>query len=359
MARVPCYPDTMPTLDAIGRTRTDRTSGCPRRPRARRFAATIAVGAGLVALCGVAGAQSGCDIVSAKAPPPFSRAENADGARFVWVALGQAGFPFEYVPASAFPRHAGFRLVAAGAARAGDVAWWPSFSAIYGGPESGYVVSADGQLALAALVSRYGPVRYYRRVVPADLPSPDSMGRVNATAGAGYVASFLLPDGVRVDVPCGWHLLEERETDSVVSLALNVPNAVTDPGGDRTSVLIVVHRRTPRGDFRAFTDTLFASLAQGTGRVTILADTMPDAATRFVLWRAQKGSSAYTLYDHFGRRGATTVHVRIAMPVAGARGEWMTAFSGDTERLLAGLRVQQTALFLGWAARPSLSKFRP
>jgi hypothetical protein len=304
-------------------------------------------------------AQATCDMGAAKGPPPFTRAQNADGSRFVWAVLGEAGFPYEYVSIAAFPRHQGFRLVAAGAARPGDVVWWAKFAAIYHGKETDRAVTADGQIPVAALVARYGPARFYRKVAQPDLPAPDTTGRMRATVGAPRVATFLLPGAVRVDAPCGWHLVEEDETDSVVSLAFGAPNALTDSGADRTSVLIVVHRRTQARDFRALTDTLFESLGQGTGRVIVLGDTMPDATTRFVFWRGQKGGSPYSVYDDFGRKGAVIVHVRIVLPVGAGLGEWMARFSGDSERLLAGLRVQQTALCLGWAARPSRARVRP
>jgi hypothetical protein len=349
----------MPTVDA----RRPECAG-PMKIRCRDLwrrgrGAGIVAAAAMLAVPGVMMAQATCDMGAGKGPPPFTRAQNADGSRFVWAVLGGAGFPYEYVSIAAFPRHSGFRLVAAGAARPGDVVWWANFAAIYDGRETERVVTADGQFPVATLVARYGPARFYRKVAEPDLPAPDTTGRMRATVGAPRVATFLLPGGVRVDAPCGWHLVDENESDSVVSLAFNAPNTLTDSGADRTSILIVVHRRTQGKDFRALTDTLFESLGQGTGRVIVLGDTMPDATTRFVFWRGQRGGSPYSVYDDFGRKGAVMVHVRIALPVVAAHGEWMARFSGDSERLLAGLRVQQTALFLGWAARPSLSKFRP
>jgi hypothetical protein len=349
----------MPTADFRRPERAGPMSTRDRSPwrRARRTA--LLVTTAMVAMRGVASGQAACDMGAGKGPAPFTRAQNADGARFVWAVLGEAGFPYEYVSIGTFPRHPGFRLVSASAARPGDVVWWAGFSGIYDGNKTELVVTADGPVPIAALIERHGSARFYRKVAQPDLPAPDSTGRVRSTVGAPKVATFLLPGGVRVDAPCGWHLVDENETDSVVSLAFNAPNMVADSGPDRASILIIVHRRAFGRNFRALTDTLFEGLGQGTGRVIVLGDTMPDATTRFIFWRGQKGGSPYSIYDEFGRKGAVTVHVRIALPVTVAHGDWLQRFSGESERLLAGVRVEQTALFLGWAARPSLSRFRP
>jgi hypothetical protein len=97
---------------------------------------------------------------------PFSREENADGARFVWFIMGRAGFPYEYVAAKDFPTSSEFTQVEADSARAGDVAWWPSFVAIYGEASDTTLVLPEGEVPLAELVHYLGVPRFYRKLVP-------------------------------------------------------------------------------------------------------------------------------------------------------------------------------------------------
>lgn len=99
---------------------------------------------------------------------PFTAQQNADGSRYVWFTYCRAGFPYPYVPASRIPESSDFALVdstTSGGVRAGDVAWWPDFVGIMGGPQ-GPVAVAQGRMPLAVMVRRYGPPRFYRRVVP-------------------------------------------------------------------------------------------------------------------------------------------------------------------------------------------------
>ncbi len=96
---------------------------------------------------------------------PFTREQNADGARFVWFIMGRAGFPYPYIPAKDFPGNGDFTEVPSDSARDGDVAWWPTFVAIYGGADS-TVVLPEGPTALAALKRRLGPPRVFRKLVP-------------------------------------------------------------------------------------------------------------------------------------------------------------------------------------------------
>ena len=97
---------------------------------------------------------------------PFTRAENTDGARFVWFVLKQTGFPYAYTPAKDFPPTGDFREVPSDSARAGDVAWWPTFVGIYSGPPDRTLITAEGPLRLDSLVSVKGRPRFFRTLVP-------------------------------------------------------------------------------------------------------------------------------------------------------------------------------------------------
>lgn len=97
---------------------------------------------------------------------PFTRAENADGARYVWFVLGRAGFSYPYIHARDFPTSDQFTEVPADSARAGDVAWWPTFVAVYGGSVDRTLLTPDGPLSCDLLAKQRGPPRFFRERVP-------------------------------------------------------------------------------------------------------------------------------------------------------------------------------------------------
>ncbi len=97
---------------------------------------------------------------------PFNRDENLDGARFVWFVLKETGFPYAYTPAKDFPPIGDFTEVPADSARAGDVAWWPSFVAIYSGPPGRTLITAEGPLRLDSLTVVKGRPRFFRKLAP-------------------------------------------------------------------------------------------------------------------------------------------------------------------------------------------------
>jgi hypothetical protein len=105
---------------------------------------------------------------SAQAPPqtfPFTAEENADGARFVWYVYNQTGFPFDYVPAKELPASKNFRPAPGNKPRAGDVAWWKDYVALYAGdeaPRDSNIRTAQGSAGLRELEERYGPVKWLR-----------------------------------------------------------------------------------------------------------------------------------------------------------------------------------------------------
>jgi hypothetical protein len=100
---------------------------------------------------------------------PFSKEENADGARFVWFVNCRAGHPYPYTKTAEIPRSPYFTEVDSttpgGGPRAGDAVWWPQYMAIVASGD-GPVLTPEGPVPLAELVQRYGAPRFYRRLVP-------------------------------------------------------------------------------------------------------------------------------------------------------------------------------------------------
>jgi hypothetical protein len=98
---------------------------------------------------------------------PFTEAENADGARFVWFIMGRAGFAYDYIPSDSFPTSGEFTRVDADSARGGDVVWWPHFVGVFTGPPENSVVLVGERQTVASITARRGKPRYYRKLVPA------------------------------------------------------------------------------------------------------------------------------------------------------------------------------------------------
>ena len=110
-------------------------------------------------------------IASAGEPPartfPFTAADDADGARFVWFIYGRTGLEYPYVPAKDLPRSPRFERVPRGKGQAGDVAWWPAFVALYDpSTPNGELMTARGKQSLAKLEAKYGPVTFFQFVKP-------------------------------------------------------------------------------------------------------------------------------------------------------------------------------------------------
>jgi hypothetical protein len=99
---------------------------------------------------------------------PFTREENADGARFVWFSVRNAGLPYEYTPCKDFPTSGQWREVKE--PTPGDVVWWKQFVALYDptAPEDRNVLVPEGPLSRKALEIKYGLPRYFRLRVPTD-----------------------------------------------------------------------------------------------------------------------------------------------------------------------------------------------
>jgi hypothetical protein len=99
------------------------------------------------------------------APPgntlPFSKAQNLDGARFVWYAFDRSGLGYDYVSADALPGSLQFREETT--PRNGDVAWWPGYVAIVsmktGEPMK--FITAEAVRGGAVMEAIYGKPRFY------------------------------------------------------------------------------------------------------------------------------------------------------------------------------------------------------
>ena len=97
---------------------------------------------------------------------PFTAAENKDGARFVWFIVGRAGFTYDYIPADSFPTSGEFTEVDPDSARAGDIAYWPKFVAVFSGPPDNVLVVVGPRIPLKDMVTQRGKARFYRKLVP-------------------------------------------------------------------------------------------------------------------------------------------------------------------------------------------------
>jgi hypothetical protein len=94
---------------------------------------------------------------------PFTKEEDADGARYVWFMYEQAGFPYDYMPASSLRGSPHFRPAPGNRPQVGDVAWWNDYVAMYDPSVRGRELwTAPGRRSLKALERKYGPVLWLR-----------------------------------------------------------------------------------------------------------------------------------------------------------------------------------------------------
>jgi|GEM_PF-2741554 hypothetical protein len=92
---------------------------------------------------------------------PFTAAQNADGARWVWFIVNQE-VHVPYVAAADFPKSPNWRAVPPGSApQDGDVAWWPGYVTIYAAEKNAYY-SAEGTIPAATLNAHRGVPVFYR-----------------------------------------------------------------------------------------------------------------------------------------------------------------------------------------------------
>ncbi|HUO52771.1 MAG TPA: hypothetical protein VMT93_09640 [Gemmatimonadaceae bacterium] len=101
---------------------------------------------------------------------PFSREENADGAKFVWFSNCRAGLRYPYTPTAMVPESRYFTEIdgkGATPVQPGDIAWWPWFMAVSAGPD-GPLGVVGPPLALADVLPWFGAPRWFRRVATTD-----------------------------------------------------------------------------------------------------------------------------------------------------------------------------------------------
>ena len=173
------------------------------------------------------------------------------------------------------------------------------------------------------------------------------------------VAEYTLRHGVvRFEAPVAWHLLQQQDSAENARVIFHVRNPVTDSGPERANVLVRALSRPAGADMHAYTVTLFGGVLDP--GALVLGDTIPDPERRFFFWRGQQRGTPYVIYDDFGRRDSIIVHVRMTVPVVAATPvEWNEAYSRDTERVLASLKVDRRQVFPDWAGHPQLAAFGP
>jgi hypothetical protein len=93
-----------------------------------------------------------------------------DGADYVWTVFCRSGLSYSYIPASQFPLSPRFEEVAR--PQTGDIAWWPSYVAIYVAQNTS-VITARGYAPLAALGGS-GPRFFRMRVIQGDTPGSNA-----------------------------------------------------------------------------------------------------------------------------------------------------------------------------------------
>jgi hypothetical protein len=92
---------------------------------------------------------------------PFTKAQNLDGARFVWYAAEKAGLGYDYVSADALPASVQFHEEAT--PRNGDVAWWPGYIALtlMKDGEPMQFITAEAVRSDAVMEAIYGKPRFF------------------------------------------------------------------------------------------------------------------------------------------------------------------------------------------------------
>jgi len=90
---------------------------------------------------------------------PFTEEDDQDGARYVWFITCASGFRYDYITAREFPTSRRFRQV--DDPRGGDIAWWPTYVAIYKAGTSEYL-TAKGFYRPEDLKPSFSAPKYYR-----------------------------------------------------------------------------------------------------------------------------------------------------------------------------------------------------
>jgi hypothetical protein len=273
-------------------------------------------------------------------PFPFTRAQNADGAKFVWFAYKVGGFTYDYVPAALLPDHPRFRAITD--PRAGDVAWWPEYVALVA--DSNSVLTAEGPVPLQELTERFGTPTYFRHQVPRD----------EEGAGPAVKPFRLVAERVEFNAPAGWRVIDRVHQDTLGMVLFHVPNSWTDSlsAYDRTNVLVAARQRSDDQSLQVFSDSLFAAM-HGDVEPDIVLDHSDGATTRTIEWRGDFDGTPYLITDHFAVVDGVYVNLRVGRPKLDVIPEsWVTSFVEEMEGLLAGLTVDGNPIFAGAGEKP-------
>jgi hypothetical protein len=90
---------------------------------------------------------------------PFTAEDDHDGAMYVWFIICTSMIRYDYVSASELPQSKRFREVTD--PRSGDIAWWPTYVAIFNGATGEYM-TARGFFKDYERKPEFGPPKYYR-----------------------------------------------------------------------------------------------------------------------------------------------------------------------------------------------------
>jgi len=270
---------------------------------------------------------------------PFTRAENVDGARFVWFSYSRAGFPYQYTRAETFPDHPGFRAVTD--PQVGDVVWWPEYMAVFA--DSNRVVTAEGSVLLQQLAERFGTPQYFRHRIPKGQEGP----------GLAVNPFRLIAGRVEFAAPVGWRILNQMQQDTIGMAVFHVPNAWTDSASsDRTNVLVIVRQRGDDQSLQSFSDSLFANMI-GDQQPVVVLDGSEGPATRIITWRGNLRGTPYLISDRFAVANGVYLNLRVSRPTVDIIPEsWIQTFAEELERLLVGLTVDGDPVFLEMVREP-------
>jgi hypothetical protein len=270
---------------------------------------------------------------------PFTREQNADGAKFIWFTFKLFGSVYDYVPAVLFPDHPRFRAITD--PRADDVAWWPQYVALV--YDSNTVLTAEGTLLLRELTERLGTPRYFRYQAPSD----------EEGAGPTVKPFRLVAERVEFNAPVSWRVIDRVHQDTLGTVLFHVPNSWTDSVPMvRTNVFVAARQRSDDQSLRAFSDSLFA-LMHGDVEPDIVLDHSDGAATRTIEWRGDFDGTPYLITDHFAVVNGLYMNVRVGRPMLDIIPEsWIAVFVGEVEGVLAGLTVDGSPIFAGAVEEP-------
>jgi len=110
---------------------------------------------------------------------PFTKAQNLDGARFVWYVFQKADLGYDYVTADALPASLKFREETS--PRNGDVAWWPGYVALVSMKpgEPMQFITAEAVRGEAVMEAIYGKPRFFTPMQLGPCADPQTITAAN------------------------------------------------------------------------------------------------------------------------------------------------------------------------------------